>query len=75
VVDLEYVTTSYTESIIPTWVEEETSTTQQGEIRKIFGAQNGIFNPNPEAHVNPDEPMGPRHTHEGEEVLVDDITD
>jgi hypothetical protein len=74
VVELEDVTTSDTKSISPTWVEEETSTTQQGEIGQSSGAQNGILNPNPEMPANPDETMGPRQSHEGEEVLVEDIT-
>jgi predicted HTH transcriptional regulator len=36
IVELEDVTTSETESIILTWVEEETSTTTQGEVGKSF---------------------------------------
>jgi hypothetical protein len=75
VVELEDVTTSDTQSISLTWVEEETSTTQQGEIGQSSGAQNGILNPNPEMPVKPDETMGPRQSHEHEEVLVEDITD
>jgi hypothetical protein len=42
--DLEYVTPSNVESINPTWIEEETSTTVQG----FSGTQNGILNPNSE---------------------------
>jgi hypothetical protein len=52
VVKLEDVTTLDPESISPTWVEEETSTTHQGEIGQSFGALNDISNPNPETPVN-----------------------
>jgi hypothetical protein len=48
IVELEYVTTFKTESLNPTRVEEETSTTTQGEVGKSLGTQDGITNPNPE---------------------------
>jgi len=57
-VKLEYFTTSDTESIIPTWVEEETSTTPQGEVGQHSRTPNGILNPNPETPAKPDEMMG-----------------
>jgi hypothetical protein len=60
VVELEDVTTSDTESINLTWVEEETSTMPQGEVGQSSGTRNGILNPNPETPAKPDEMMGQR---------------
>jgi hypothetical protein len=74
VVDIEDVTTSYTDSISPTWVEEETSTACQGKVGKSFGTQNGILNPHPETPSKPDEMTGQKQGHDNEEVLVEDIT-
>jgi hypothetical protein len=75
VVELEDVTTYDPESIILMQVKEEIPTMQQGEIGKIFGAHNGVSNPNPETPTKLDETMEPRQSHEQEEVLVEDIID
>jgi hypothetical protein len=47
IVDLEDVTTSMTESINPTKVEEETSTTTQVEMGQSSENPNGNAKPNP----------------------------
>jgi hypothetical protein len=56
--DLTYVTTYEIDSIIPTWVEEETSTTTQGEVGQSFEIQDDIPNPNIETPAKNDEMKG-----------------
>jgi len=48
---------------------------KQGEIGQSSGAHNNISNPDPEMPTKPDKTMGPRHSQEYEEVLVEDIND
>jgi hypothetical protein len=74
IIELEDVTTSETESLSPTRVEEETSTMTQGEVGKSSRTRNGITNPNPETPAKPDEMKGQQQGHDEEEVLVEDIT-
>jgi hypothetical protein len=45
IVELEDVTTSETESLSPTRVEDETFTTTQGEVGQSSGTRNGITKP------------------------------
>jgi hypothetical protein len=74
VVELEDVTTSETESLSPTRVEEETSIVAQGEMGQSSTNPNETQNPNPETHAKPEEMKGQQQGHDEEEVLVKDIT-
>jgi hypothetical protein len=75
IVKLEDVTTSELKSSIPTRVEEELPTLQQGEVQKSSGDGNGVSNPNPEEITRPTDTEEPRPSQSREEVLVEDITD
>jgi hypothetical protein len=55
VVELEDVTTSKTEFLIPIRVKEETSTTTQGEMSQISMNPNGGTNPKPKTPSKHDE--------------------
>jgi len=51
IIELEYVTTFETKSIIATWVKEKKLTAMQGEVGHSPRTRYGILNPNPETSL------------------------
>jgi hypothetical protein len=73
-VELEDVTTSETESISPTRIEEEISTTEQVQVGQSMENPNDGANPNPENPAEVEEMDKQKQKVIAEEVLVEDIT-